>query len=51
MTGFQIGEGGLLPAGTLQTEYVVVVKGSDGKVANVNRAETMAEAQALRASL
>jgi len=32
-------------------QYVVVVKGADGKVASVNRAETMAEAQALRSSL
>ena len=32
-------------------QYVVAVKGPDGKIASVNRAETMAEAQALRASL
>jgi len=32
-------------------QYVVVVKDADGKVASVNRAETMAEAQALRTSL
>jgi hypothetical protein len=32
-------------------QYVVVVKGPDGKVSSVNRAETMAEAQALRSNL
>lgn len=32
-------------------QYVVAVRGPDGKIASVNRAETMAEAQALRASL
>ncbi|QTD44551.1 PLxRFG domain-containing protein [Ottowia testudinis] len=32
-------------------QYVVVVTGSDGKVANVSRAETMSEAEATRAQL
>jgi hypothetical protein len=32
-------------------QYVVAVRGPDGKIASVNRAETMGEAQALRASL
>ncbi len=32
-------------------QYVVVVKGADGKVANVSRAETMAEADTMRRQL
>lgn len=32
-------------------QYVVVVKGADGKVANVSRAETMAEADTVRGQL
>lgn len=32
-------------------QYVVAVKGPDGKIASVNRAETMGEAQVLRQSL
>lgn len=32
-------------------QYVVTVKGADGKVESVSRAETMAEAQALRSNL